>query len=169
MNASQRQNSIVRLQMPAQSPVTLVRIAVEPDMLGNKVLESLQQRPIPAFGAQERGCLRDASAARRRSERVAEAPHELVMVHLLRRACDAGPWRKIVRVAFLPFELLKLSVVGIEPAGDFKILAKLNREEVVGPCEIGELTFAEAVPVEFANLANDALEFPLYCRTSRSR
>jgi hypothetical protein len=55
LNASQRQNSIVRLQMPAQSPVTLVRIAVEADMLGNKVLESLQQRPVPAFGAQERG------------------------------------------------------------------------------------------------------------------
>jgi len=43
----QRQNTVIRGQMPAESSVTLIRIAVEPDVLGEKMLECLLKRAGP--------------------------------------------------------------------------------------------------------------------------
>ena len=43
----QRQHTIIRRQMAAESAVTLVRIAVKPDVLGQKMLECPLKRTVP--------------------------------------------------------------------------------------------------------------------------
>jgi hypothetical protein len=43
----QRQNTVIRRQMSAESSVTLIRVAIEPDVLGEKMLECLLKRAGP--------------------------------------------------------------------------------------------------------------------------
>ena len=43
----QRQHTIIRRKMTAECAVALVRITVEPDVLGQKMLECLLKRAVP--------------------------------------------------------------------------------------------------------------------------
>ena len=72
------------------------------------------------------------------------------MIDSLPGVHDARAGRKIVGVALATIEFLQALVVGIEAPGDPDVFAKLNREKIIGPCDVDELVPREGTPIQVA-------------------
>jgi hypothetical protein len=63
---------------------------------------------------------------------------------------DARKGRKVVGVALAAIEFLQALVVGIEATRDSDVFAELNREKIIGPCDVDELVPREGAPIQVA-------------------
>src|SRR3954466_1657663 len=79
------------------------------------------------------------------------------MIHLFADLGDPGPGRQIAGVALFTLELPQLVVVRMEFPGNFEVLAKLDREVIVGPRRMRQLVSGQAGPIELTYLLNHTL------------